>query len=208
LLVIQFQSKEFDFLRERIREDDKHPVEIDVSLDPYNSSQQQAKTALSKIFLTAQDSLVRIVPNYWKPCVRDAAGSSADSSFSQALRAVPGVAIADTGPAADSPADDNLTCKPSIRRNGGRTSPPRAIYQSPPEFSERARREKKQGVVTLGLVVNEKGIPENVRVITPLGYGLDEQAIDCARKWRFEPAEKDGKALAVSIAMQMDFHLY
>jgi TonB family protein len=51
-------------------------------------------------------------------------------------------------------------------------------------------------------------MPSNIRVLTSLGMGLDEKAIEVARKYRFEPAMKDGHPVAVEIAIEVDFHLY
>jgi TPR repeat protein len=38
--------------------------------------------------------------------------------------------------------------------------------------------------------------------------GLDEKAVEAVRSWRFSPALKDGKPVAVEIAVEVDFHLY
>jgi protein TonB len=38
--------------------------------------------------------------------------------------------------------------------------------------------------------------------------GLDEKAMEVARKYRFQPAMKDGHPVAVEIALEVDFHLY
>lgn len=91
---------------------------------------------------------------------------------------------------------------------GGGVSPPRAINQPEAEFSEEARKAKYQGTCVVGLVVGPDGMPRNIRVLTSLGMGLDEKAIEVARKYRFEPAMKDGHPVAVEIAIEVDFHLY
>ena len=91
---------------------------------------------------------------------------------------------------------------------GGGVSPPRAIYQPEPEFSEEARKAKYQGVCTLGLIVGTDGRPTNIHVIGSLGMGLDEKAIDAVKNWKFEPAMKDGHPVRVEIAVEVDFHLY
>ena len=38
--------------------------------------------------------------------------------------------------------------------------------------------------------------------------GLDGKAIEAVRNWRFQPALKDGKPVAVQIAVEADFHLF
>jgi protein TonB len=91
---------------------------------------------------------------------------------------------------------------------GGGVSAPRVVYQVDPEFSEEARKAKYQGTCTLMLVVDSNGRPTNIRVANSLGMGLDEKAIEAAKKWKFEPAMKDGRPVAVEIALEVDFHLY
>lgn len=91
---------------------------------------------------------------------------------------------------------------------GGGVSAPRVVYQVDPEFSEEARKAKYQGTCTLMLIVDANGLPTNIRVANSLGMGLDEKAIEAAKKWRFEPAMKNGHPVAVEIALEVDFHLY
>jgi periplasmic protein TonB len=91
---------------------------------------------------------------------------------------------------------------------GGGVSPPRVIYQVDPEFSEEARKAKYQGTCTLMLVVDTSGKPRNIRVASSLGMGLDEKAIEAVKQWRFEPSQKDGHAVPVEIAVEVEFHLY
>ena len=82
------------------------------------------------------------------------------------------------------------------------------IYAPEPEFSEEARKAKYQGVCTLGLIVGADGRPSNIRVLSSLGMGLDEKAIEAVKNWKFEPAMKDGHPVRVEIAVEVDFHLY
>jgi len=91
---------------------------------------------------------------------------------------------------------------------GGGVSPPVAIYKPDPEFSEEARKAKYQGVCLLGLVVGTDGRPRNIRVLSSLGMGLDEKAIEAVKNWKFEPAMKEGHPVNVEIAVEVEFHLY
>jgi len=82
------------------------------------------------------------------------------------------------------------------------------VYQPDIEFSEEARKAKYQGICVLALVVDAQGRPTNIRVTSSLGMGLDEKAIEAAKKYRFEPGTKNGHPVAVEIALEVDFHLY
>jgi TonB family protein len=91
---------------------------------------------------------------------------------------------------------------------GGGVSAPKAIYSPDPEYSEEARKVKHMGTVVLWLVVGPDGKPRDIRVARTLGLGLDEKAIEAVRSWRFEPARKDGKPVAVQVNIEVNFHLY
>jgi protein TonB len=93
-------------------------------------------------------------------------------------------------------------------RPGRGVTAPRVIYQTDPEFSEEARKAKYQGTCVLGVVVDANGRPTNIRVLSALGMGLDEKAMESVKNWKFEPGQKDGHAVPVEIAVEVDFHLY
>ncbi len=95
-----------------------------------------------------------------------------------------------------------------IYRIGGGVSAPRAIYSPDPEYSEEARKAKYQGTVVLWMVVGADGRPREIKVVRSVGLGLDEKAIEAVRTWKFEPARKDGRPVAVQIAVEVDFRLY
>jgi TonB family protein len=95
-----------------------------------------------------------------------------------------------------------------VFRPGRGVTPPRPIYSPEPEFSEEARKAKYQGICTLMIVVSADGKPTNIRVVNSLGMGLDEKAIETVKTWRFEPGQKDGHAVNVEMAVEVDFHLY
>jgi TonB family protein len=90
---------------------------------------------------------------------------------------------------------------------GGVTAP-RAIYKPDPEYSTEARQAKYQGTVVLSLIVGADGIPRAVKVARALGMGLDEKAMEAVRQWRFEPAMKDGKPVAVLVNVEVAFRLF
>ncbi len=95
-----------------------------------------------------------------------------------------------------------------VFRFGKGVTAPRVIYQTDPEFSEEARKAKFQGNCVLGLVVDANGRPTNIRVLSALGMGLDEKAIESVKNRKFDPGKKDGRDVAVEIAVEVDFHLY
>ena len=91
---------------------------------------------------------------------------------------------------------------------GGGVSAPRAISTPDPEYSEEARKAKYQGTCILWLIVGPDGHPRDVKVARSLGMGLDQKAIEAVRQWKFEPAMKDGRPVAVQINVEVNFRLY
>jgi TonB family protein len=65
-----------------------------------------------------------------------------------------------------------------------------------------------QSVVALWLVIDQDGLPQDIRIVRPAGMGLDEAAVDTVRMWRFDPARKDGDAVRVQMRLEVNFHLY
>jgi TonB family protein len=92
-------------------------------------------------------------------------------------------------------------------RIGGGVSPPQVVFKVEPEYSEEARKAKFQGTVVLFVVVDEKGNPRDLKVIRPLGLGLDQKAIEAVEKWRFKPGMKDGRAVPVQATIEVNFRL-
>jgi TonB family protein len=86
--------------------------------------------------------------------------------------------------------------------------PPIATYVPAAEFSDEARRKKIQGIAIVSALVTEEGLATDLHVEKSLGYGLDEKALQCIRKYRFQPAVKDGVPIAARVTVEINFHLY
>jgi TonB family protein len=95
-----------------------------------------------------------------------------------------------------------------VFRVGGGVSAPRPVFTPDPEYSEEARKAKYQGTCVLWLIVGPDGKPRDIKVARTLGLGLDEKAIEAVKQWKFEPAMKDGKPVAVQINVEVSFRLY
>ena len=91
----------------------------------------------------------------------------------------------------------------NARQNG--ILAPKGIYMPEAEYSDYARRKKINGVVLLSFVVAKDGTVRDPAVTRSLEQSLDKQALDAVKKWKFEPATKDGKPVAVRIQAEMSF---
>lgn len=94
-----------------------------------------------------------------------------------------------------------------VYRIGGGVSKPELLQRVEPEYSDEARKAKFQGTVVLYVVVDSKGFARDIRVIRPLGLGLDQKAIEAVQKWKFKPGMKDGKPVNVEAQIEVNFRL-
>ena len=76
-----------------------------------------------------------------------------------------------------------------------------------PTYSDLARAEHIDGAVVLAVVINEKGKTQDIEVVSPLGFGLDERAIEAVKQWTFEPGKRNGQPVKVRATIQVNFHL-
>jgi TonB family protein len=92
-------------------------------------------------------------------------------------------------------------------RPGGGVSAPELLVKTQPEYSEEARKAKFSGTVMLSIVVDEHGIPREIKVVRPLGLGLDEKAVEAVSHWRFRPGMKGGRPVPTSATVEVSFRL-
>jgi TonB family protein len=217
-----------DYDGQKLDKNEKKNRSIEIDAELSTATADATDAAFARIFLSSQDTFTDLVPDYWKPCVRNAVGVADEKDFnscrfSAELLAVPGVAIPGTTPPSDSRANPAAPREiqhlgsprrppqappDGVFRVGRGVTPPRVVSQPGVEFTDYARKAKFQGVVTLKLVVDRSGNPTDVRILSPLGCGLDAQAVRTVESWKFNPGTKDGEPVAVEIAVETDFHLY
>jgi len=76
------------------------------------------------------------------------------------------------------------------------------------QYTDEARRNRIQGGVILEVLVHSDGSADPaIKVIRPIGFGLDAQAIDAARKWKFTPAIKNGTPVEGKLQIEIIFRL-
>jgi TonB family protein len=84
---------------------------------------------------------------------------------------------------------------------------PRVLSRAAPLYTEEARTAKREGTVVLFAEISSAGVVGNVVVLHGLGKGLDESAVRAIKQWKFSPALKDGRPVAVMITIEMNFSL-
>jgi TonB family protein len=84
---------------------------------------------------------------------------------------------------------------------------PRLLTKVQPGYSSAARQLGVEGAVLLKIVIMLDGTASNITVVNSLGYGLDEQAIEAVRQWKFSPATKDGIPVLKTATVSVLFRL-
>jgi TonB family protein len=97
--------------------------------------------------------------------------------------------------------------KPAEHVVGKSVSAPHVLSRQDPPYSEEARKARIQGAILLSLVVDESGSPQDIKILLPLGDGLDEEALEAVGKWRFQPGMKNGSPVAVQATIEVNFRL-
>jgi len=85
------------------------------------------------------------------------------------------------------------------------TRAPRPISQRAPTYPPELRRAGISGTVVLMFVVRDDGSTSNITVERSDNPAFEEPAIRAVRRWRFEPGEKDGKAVNTRVRIPIPF---
>jgi TonB family protein len=84
-------------------------------------------------------------------------------------------------------------------------SSPRLIKDVKPQYTAGAMRRGVNGTVFLRCVVDLDGVPTRLEIVKALDEELDRASLEAMKQWRFEPGQKDGKAVLVQIDVMMAF---
>ncbi|MDH5833661.1 energy transducer TonB [Luteimonas kalidii] len=84
----------------------------------------------------------------------------------------------------------------------------RPLSQSAPEYPGAAMRAGEEGTVMVEVAVGADGSPTDVSIAQRSGSReLDRAALQAVRGWTFEPAIRDGQAVASTVQVPVDFRL-
>ena len=97
--------------------------------------------------------------------------------------------------------------RPVYLVTSGSVTRPKATYRPGPKYSEKALFKHISGTVRVRLVVNEKGFPEILEATQHLGEELDREALSSVAQWRFEPARRNGQAVAAMVVIEVNFRI-
>jgi len=86
-------------------------------------------------------------------------------------------------------------------------SRPVALNRPRPNYTEDARKNKVQGVIRARALIGADGSVKDVRLVSHLPDGLDEEAILAVKQMRFRPATKSGQPVNFWQMLEVEFNL-
>jgi TonB family protein len=93
------------------------------------------------------------------------------------------------------------------RKDKGSYTRPIPLNRPRPNYSEDARSNGIQGQVRLYALIDETGKVKSTFLLTALGYGLNEEAIQAVTKMKFQPATNNGVPVSFWVLLEVEFKL-
>jgi TonB family protein len=173
----------------------KEVVVLDLEVDSWDDV-SKLRGALLKVVATDLGELKTMVPDYWNCWV---SGTPIRNSRGEWTCRLAGGAKGDI---VRGESNDANPSAPPIRKG---VAAPQPTSTPDPEYTKLGRKMRVRGMSVLWVKLNEKGEASDIMVMRPLGGGLDDKAVEAVRKWRFEPARKEGQPVQVQINIEVNF---
>lgn len=157
-------------------------VSLLIDLDSATAGLDSITILLRRIFVKPEESLADIEPPYWSHFLRAYKSGKPDETELAGL---------DGGPI--------------YKVEPGKVSAPKEISAPSPNYTQEAEDAHYQGNSVLSLVVNREGRPEDISIMLPVGMGLDDNAVETVRDWRFKPGIRDGLPVPVRVLIEVTF---
>jgi len=77
-----------------------------------------------------------------------------------------------------------------------------------PDSNEYAQAASIAGMALYHTIIGADGIPGEIAVARPIGFGLDENAVASIRKAKFSPAIKNGQPVPVMLDLVVQFRIF
>jgi TonB family protein len=100
-----------------------------------------------------------------------------------------------------------VLCQPPMPVDTGNQIPARVIFQVHPMYPYAMARYGIRGEVVIDFVVDEQGQVRNTVIFQSDNPAFDEPALTALRKWKFQPATRDGRPVKSSQRVPMVFRM-
>ncbi len=136
--------------------------------------------ALDRIFAgTIDERMIAAMPDFWRLYYQSAAAKT-----------------------------DYRPSDPTVLRQNMVDQKAKLISKFEPASNEYAQDHGVAGMSLYHVVIGADGKPGEIAVARPIGFGLDENAVQAIRAAKFEPAMKDGKPVPVLLDLVVQFRIF
>lgn len=164
---------------EKDEEKPRDPDSVTTTTSPAHSA-ALLRAALDEVFADSIDSrMIAAMPDFWKLYYRAAAAKS-----------------------------DYRPSDLSVLRQNMVDQRAKLLTRFEPASNEWAQARGVAGMSLYHVVIGADGTPGEIAVARPIGFGLDENAVEAIRNAKFEPAIKDGKPVPVMLDLVVQFRIY
>ncbi|MDR3793207.1 MAG: energy transducer TonB [Terracidiphilus sp.] len=155
------------------------PNSVTTTTSPAHAA-QVLRDALDKIFAPGLDNrMMATMPDFWKLYYQAVAARS-----------------------------DYRPADPSVLRQNTVDKRARLLTSFEPASNEFAQANGVAGMALYHVIIGPDGKPGEIAVARPIGFGLDENAVESIRNARFEPALKNGKPVPVLLDLVVQFRIF
>jgi outer membrane biosynthesis protein TonB len=160
----------------------------DVPMDPNSAttttspahSANVLRGALDRIFAESIDErMIATMPDFWKLYYQAAAAKT-----------------------------DYKPTDPTVLRQNMVDQKAKLLTKFEPASNEFAQDHSVAGMSLYHVVIYSDGKPGEIAVARPIGFGLDENAVEAIRTAKFDPAMKDGKPVSVLLDLVVQFRIF
>jgi TonB family protein len=141
---------------------------------------QLLKDALAQVFAQGLDAqMIAAMPDFWKLYYQSAAAHT-----------------------------DFRPNEPGVYLQNAVDQKAKLLSNIEPPSNDFAQSNSVAGMALYHAVIGPDGKPQEIVVGRPIGFGLDENAVETIKKVSFQPAIKDGKPVPVLIDLVVQFRIY
>jgi len=103
----------------------------------------------------------------------------------------------------------NLVCIAGLVAGGvlraADLEPPVPVRTVAPDYPAEMRASNTSGLVVLACDIDDKGAVTGAKVTKTTNEAFNQAAVEAVGKWKFRPAQKDGKPVAIHISLPVKF---
>jgi TonB family protein len=97
---------------------------------------------------------------------------------------------------------------PNVLRSNAVDQQAKVVSAIAPDSNEFAQAKGISGRALYRTVIGADGLPAEIAVVRPIGFGLDEKAVEAIQKAKFQPAMKAGQPVAETLDLSVMFRIF